>query len=84
MSRFLLGLVVGSVGTAACMYGILSLLPATRETPEREPLVGPRDPRNYYPYRGGVDREHTRADLINPDELWGTSGDGHVRWTPLT
>lgn len=67
MTRFLMGLVVGSVGTAAGIYGLMALLPATSETPEREPLVGPRDPAHY----------------IHPDELWTTSGDGHVRW-PIT
>ena len=72
MTRFLLGLVVGSIGTAACMYGLMALLPATSETPEREPLVGPRDPL--------YGREPLQFVSV-----WGTdintSGDGHVRWS---
>ena len=91
MSRFLLGLVVGSVGTAACMYGLMALLPATSETPEREPLVGPRDPARAHD-NCHSDTEGSHCDCHADTEyhvgltalLSQTSGDGHVRWTPLT
>ena len=96
MARFLVGLVVGSVGTAAGIYGLFALLPATRETPERERLVGPRDPdTERWSEWTALQGEEMCVNCVTPWKCNGphvydtnTSGDGHARWiiadTPST